>query len=183
MRKASALLLLCCYAAFGNTQWITAVTPGTPRNNFTGYVGLSLNVGASVVTINSLGRYCLSGNTQSHTIYLSQNSGTTLASATITCPGNVNAFIYGCLASPFTMAASATYYLMSSESNGGDMWYDDNASITTTAVASNDYSIYSGSPNRGILLNTPGHTFVPPTFQYSGSCGRVSTGRLIGFGQ
>ena len=88
------------------------------------------------------------------------------------------------LASPYTMAASGTYYLMASETNGGDTWYDDNTSVTTTAVANDSYSIYSGSPNSGILLNALGHTFVPPTFQYAGSCQSVGkVGRLIGFGQ
>jgi hypothetical protein len=184
VRKLVASFLACCFAAFGSTQWITAVTPGTPRNNFTGYVGLSLTVGPSSITINALGRYCLSGNTNSHTIYLSQNNGATLATTSITCPGNANAFVYGCLTTPYVMAASTTYYLMTNETNGGDTWYDDNTSVTTTAVATDNYSIYSGSPNSGILLNTLGHTFVPPTFQYAGSCqstGKV--GRLIGFGQ
>jgi hypothetical protein len=181
VRKAITCYLVFSCAAFGSTPWITTVTPGTPRNNFTGYVGLLLSVGSSSVTVNSLGRYCLIGNTQSHTIYLSQNSGTTLASATITCPGNVSTFVYGCLPSPYTLAASTNYYLMASEISGGDWWYDDNASVTTTAVASDNYSIYSGSPNNGIIINSSGHTYVPPTFQYSGSCRTV--GRLIGFGQ
>lgn len=45
-------------------------------------------------------------------------------------------FKYSSLSSPITLAANTTYFLMSSETSGGDQWYDLDSPVFLGAGAS-----------------------------------------------
>src|SRR6478609_5163096 len=60
------------------TQFVSSVSGGTARNDFTGQLGYSFTVGASPITVNQLSRYIVSGNSGSHTVYIYGNPGTTI---------------------------------------------------------------------------------------------------------
>ena len=57
--------------------------------------------------------------------------------------GQAGTFVYNALASPITLSANANYYLVSQEVAGGDQWYDFNATIQPTNVASETTSVWS----------------------------------------
>ena len=52
------------------TAYVTSLTLGSPRNEWSGYVGMKVVVGAAPVTVTALGRMMLSGNTGTHTVKL-----------------------------------------------------------------------------------------------------------------
>jgi hypothetical protein len=138
------------------------------RNDFAGFVGMSLKVGATPLSVTSLGRVCVAGNSQSHIVkFVNAATGQDVpgGSASVTMNGcAASQFVYTTLASPLTLQANTQYYFVSQETNGGDKWYDQ-STLSTKADASVLSSVYSNGgtfvPN---ALNT---SYVPPNFQYS----------------
>ena len=52
-----------------------ALSNPSVRNDFGGWVGMNLTVGGSALSVTSLGRICLSGNSGTHTVKF-VNAGT-----------------------------------------------------------------------------------------------------------
>jgi hypothetical protein len=79
-------------------------------------------------------------------------------------------FHYGTLASPVTLNANTDYYILSQETNGGDQWYDDNTTLTASAVGNVAGSVFgSGSPYN--IHNVGSFGYVPVDFQYQSGGG------------
>ena len=112
---------------------VTGLLPGTLRNNFTGQVGMEFTTGAASLQVSSLGREYVNGNSQTHTLSLYRASDHALLGSTTIdmSSGSADAlgFKYASLSSPITLAANATYFLMSSETSGGDQWYDLDSTV------------------------------------------------------
>jgi len=108
------------------TPYVTGVSLGTVRNNFTGYLGMQLTVGSTPMIVNALGRFVIPGNSQTHTLKLVNAStgidipGGSVSVATSGAP--TNTYLYAALSSPITLAAGGVYYFVSSETIGGDLW-------------------------------------------------------------
>lgn len=129
-----------------SSPWIVGQTPGTIRNNFGGWLGTRITVGSSAVTIDQLGRWVVSGNSQSHQLKL-VNSTTNVdvsgSAITVNTSGATpGQYLYGALAAPVTLSAGGSYYLVSQENYGGDSWYDSNTTVTPTSAASVAGSVY-----------------------------------------
>lgn len=149
-------------------KWITSITVGTARNNFTGVTGATVVIGSKPITIKSLARWVISGNTLSHNLYfVRQSDQNIMCSAVINTSSLPVGFNY--ITVPDTILASGiTYYLLSSETNGGDQWYDLNTAITTTSVASCTNNAYSTSlPGTFFQNSSANHPFVPLDFTYT----------------
>jgi hypothetical protein len=139
------------------------------RSDFSGWVGMKLTVGPSALTVTSLGRLCITGNTGTHTVKL-LTAGTGVAlpggSAQINMSGcTAGQFTSVALSTPVTLAAGASYYLASQETAGGDKWYDLGQISTTIAAASNN-SIYSYDGSNWLSISGSNTSYVPPTFGY-----------------
>jgi hypothetical protein len=138
------------------------------RNDFAGFVGMNLKVGATPLSVNSLGRVCVAGNSQSHTVkFVNAATGQDVpgGSASVSMAGcTASQFLYTTLASPLTLQANTQYYFVSQETNGGDKWYDQ-STLSTKADASVLSSVYSNGGT--FVLNAPNTSYVPPNFQYS----------------
>jgi hypothetical protein len=139
------------------------------RNDFGGFVGMKFTVGGTQLNVTSLGRVCVTGNTDTHVIKL------VLASTGVDVPGGTASvgmagcsggqFIYSALSSPVTLQANTAYYLASQEASGGDQWYDLNGLTTTSdAAVNNSVYFYAGNWNPMAVANT---SYVPPNFIYS----------------
>src|SRR5205814_73222 len=150
------------------TAFITSTQPGTIRNDACGLFGMGITVGPNPITVNSLGRLVAPGNSQVHSLQIVDPvSGTTIASTTVnTQGGGAGAFVYGNLASPITLSANATYYILSQEVSGGDQWYDSDTTVTTTSDASLIGAV-SGISAPYTLASTSGNEYVPVDFSYS----------------
>ena len=136
---------------------------GTLHNDYTGYVGMKFTTGANTVPVTQLGRWVVSGNSQSHPIKLVNASTGALVAITVvnTAGATPGAFAYGRLSSPVTLAANTAYYLVSQETSGGDRWYDYASTVASTGLVA---SIDSGVWWNGTSWNLAGgtnHTYVP----------------------
>lgn len=141
------------------------------RNDFSGYVGLNIVIGAQPVTITSLGRMKFGGNSGSHSVKLVRASdGQDVSGATTVVNmsgGTVGQFSYGQLASPVVLPAGTSYYLLSQEVLGGDTWAEFNTTVTTTSVASIPSAAWGYGPGRFYPWGGPRNTYVPLDFKYT----------------
>lgn len=152
------------------TAWVTGQSLGTLRNNFSGDIGVSFTPSAND-TITSLGIWVVSGNSQSHTIYLIDATAcTVLASVSVNCSGATpNQYLYGSI-TPVAVTSGHGYIIAFQVFSGGDQWYDDNTSITTTAFAVGGTPIFvSPDPPAGncSAAGSPGNSYGPVNFLHS----------------
>jgi hypothetical protein len=162
---------LTVVASLPSTNYITSFTPGTARNNFTGWVGMSITVGSSPVTVTALGRIVVSGNTGSHTMKIvnaANSEDVTGSSVSVpTSGGTAGTLAYANLASSVTLSANTTYYIMSQEASGGDSWYDVNTAVQTTSVAVENGGIYSYDGASYSGFGSANQSYGPVGFLYS----------------
>jgi uncharacterized repeat protein (TIGR01451 family) len=156
----------------GALAFLTGYALNSPplRNNFSGFVGMQFTVGANALTVSTLGRIFITGNSGTHTVKLVQASnGTDVpgGSVSVSMTGGVSGqFKYVALGSPVTLQANTAYYLVSQEANGGDQWYDTGTVSSTNAGAVNN-SIYSFDGVNWNSYNTANTSYVPANFQYA----------------
>ncbi len=159
------------------TFFVTGKALGTLRNDYSGWVGMKILVGAAPVTVTSLGRLMVSGNTGTHVVKIVQASnGVDVAGASASVglaggsPGN---FVYAPLSTAITLNANTAYYIVTQETAGGDQWYDHNTTVQTTNVASVPLAVYSSGASY-VTTGLGGQTYGPVDFQYGGTAGPPS---------
>lgn len=153
------------------TPWITAYNTGvgTSRNDFgPAQLGCKFTVGSSNIIISQLGRWKISGNSQTHTVYILDSLGNIVVSASINLGGgSAGAFVYTSIANT-TLTASTVYYIVSSEDLLGDEWYDPAGfapSTFDTTSATCDNAVYQVGAIGNIINDTwTGQSYVPPNF-------------------
>ncbi|MBV9743388.1 MAG: immunoglobulin domain-containing protein, partial [Acidobacteriia bacterium] len=153
---------------------VTQNTPGTLRNNFGGWVGMSITVGPAPMVVTSLGRMVVAGNSGSHMVKIvDASTGNDLAGGSTqvnTTTGQAGSFVYAALASPVTLNANGTYYIVSLETSGQDQWYDNNTTLQTTAAASVNGPLYgstSAGPPYSLVPAMIGHSYGPVDLVYN----------------
>ncbi len=118
-------------------------TLGTLQRNSNGTWGMRITVGSSLINVQSLGRWVVSGNTQSHTVSIVDTSGNVVpgGSVTVNTSGKpAGAFTYTNLAAPVTLQVGGIYAIVCDVSTVGDFWYYLDTVITTTSDAHDDGS-------------------------------------------
>ncbi len=163
------------------TNFVVSKSLGTLRNNFTGFVGMKITVGASPLAVSALGRFVVAGNTGSHTVKIADSTGADVAgtSVTIATAGKAaGSFAYGTLAAPVTLNAGGVYYIVSAETSGGDQWYDSNTFVTTTSSAQVMSGVF-GAPSPYVVAGTAGYTYGPLDFQYTASAPASGTNFVV----
>lgn len=190
--KTSCTLLLVCFFCLGNSLPVQRVAPffvsnpvsasggggantliisgaGTARNDFTGVVGCKFTANANV-TVTDLGRLVWAGNANAHTVYLTDSTGATvLASASVTTAGiGAGTYNYTALGAGVSLTAGTSYYLVSTETSGGDSWGNDDATITSSSDFTVVNSAHAGSAPPVVFTDdTAAHCFVNPNFKYT----------------
>jgi hypothetical protein len=148
----------------------------SPRNDFSGFVGMQFSVGASPLYVSSLGRICVANNSQTHIVKL-VNAATGLdvagGSVSLNMAGCVRTqFAYASLPATVTLAAGASLYLVSAEVAAGDQWYDGGqVSSTSDATVQNAIYFWSGGWYSHGAQNT---SYTPPNLQYSLTASQTS---------
>ena len=157
-------------AQTSETGYVTGQKLGTVRNDFSGYVGMQVVVGAEPLTVTALGRMMASGNSGIHTVkFVRANDGAEVAGGATTVVmsgGAVGQFQYGRLSTPVVLAAGTAYYLMSQETSGGDTWFDWDTAITTSSAASDAAVVWENGPGNWSPYTVSGRCFVPLDFKY-----------------
>jgi hypothetical protein len=70
LKRLAALLLFLCAAVASAQNYILTQTLGTPRSDFTGYVGFYFDTAGNTPTVTQLCRWKIAGNSQTHALYL-----------------------------------------------------------------------------------------------------------------
>lgn len=144
-------------AAAPDTSFITGQVLGSPYNSLDGCFGL-LFQHSTPVTVTSLGRWVIAGNSGTHVLTLMNSSGTSLANCSVNTSGApAGAYRYCALSSPVSLSANTSYYLASIEANGGDFFHLGDNLVTPVAggsVLSAEYGTATGNnctatPNGG----------------------------------
>jgi len=152
------------------TAYVTGQVLGTVRNDYTGWLGMEVIVGASPLTVVSLGRIMAPGNNGTHTVKLvNASDGTDVAGGGVAISmsgGTVGQFQYGSLSEPVTLAAGTAYYVVSQETASGDSWYDGDTVLTTTEVAVDDAVVWGIEPGSWARFAEANHCYVPVSFEY-----------------
>jgi hypothetical protein len=153
------------------TPFITGFTPSIVRTNLSGWMGMTFSTGPQAITLTSLGRMCLAGNSGSHALKLVSANGTDLSggSTTVSMAGcTPGKFQYAALPSAITLQANTSYYLLSQETNGGDSGYDY-SQVNTTSVGTVNAPVYSSGSSYvsvAIFYGSPSYCYVPLNFLY-----------------
>ena len=163
-------------SASGVVPWVTGFTPASPRADYTGWVGMRFLVGAAALRVTALGRLMLVGNAQTHTVKLLTAGGAAevadgSASVALTV-SPVGDFCYANLGAPVTLAANTEYWLLSSETAGGDAWWDSVAAGSGVVIATTDAASALGlawgtGPGSWGSNSLPNKCFGPVGLRYS----------------
>jgi hypothetical protein len=150
------------------TNFVTSTVNGvTPRNDFTGWKGMKITVGSTPLIVTQLARWKQSGNTQTHTLAVFNNSGTSLASVSLNLSSAPVGLNYVALSTPVVLAANTVYYIVSSETNAGDAWGGSSTTVSHTSTATVNGAYRSGD---GVTWTaddaTADHCNVPVGFTY-----------------
>jgi hypothetical protein len=153
------------------TAFVQGKTLGTLRNNLTGFAGMKFTVGSTPLTVTSLGRIFVTGNSGTHTVkVVNAGTGADVAGASVSINMSTgtpsNGFKYVALAAPVILTANTAYYLVSQETSGGDQWYDFNTVLTTTTGATVNNAV-SRPSNSWVAAGTANNSYVPVDFKYA----------------
>jgi len=155
------------YTVAPGISYITAYSGSDVRNNFSGWAGMQITVGSAPLTVTSVGRLCLTGNSGTHTVkFATAANGQDVpgGSATVNMAGcTAGQFVYTTLTAPISLQPGASYEFASQEVVGADTWYDAGP-VTTTSDALATNSVYYGGTWIGI--DSTNSSYVPPNFKY-----------------
>lgn len=151
-------------------QFVTGIDTNAPlRNNFGGYVGFEVTIGANPVVVYSVGRVCVSGNSEAHTVeFVNVATGTVVpgGSASVSMSGcQAGQFVYTALNEPISLPAGGKYYIASSETYNGDQWYDYGGITSSVSVATVNNAVYSDNGN-WYPFGATNTSYGPVSFQY-----------------
>ena len=151
-----------------STNFVTSTNLGTIRNNYSGWVGMSVEVGQFPLSVTALGRIAVAGNSSGHMMKIVNAATLQDVAGTATTVGSSNGspgtFVYSNLLAPVTLQANTNYYIVSLETSGADSWYDKNTTEQTTNVGTIAAAVY-GTPY--IVAGSVGNTFGPLDFKYA----------------
>jgi hypothetical protein len=151
----------------GDTKFVTGVTTTTPENDLDYWLGMKVTIpNAGGITITTVGRWCISGNSGDHIVHIYEVGGIELGSATVHLSGaTAGQYKYATLSSPIFVNATQII-VVSEETNGGDTWYVD-AAVTTTSDATVVQTAFSNDNGTSFSGGTSGSvSHIPVTFQY-----------------
>ncbi len=155
-------------SVFQEHSFITSVALGTLLNNYDGWVGMKLHTGVLPLTVHSLGRYAVAGNSGTHEMRLLRAANyEVIASANVNMTGaTAGQFQYADLAAPIVLAPDTTYILASREYSGGDYWYNCNTEVTSSGDGTVSEGAYSPTGTNFFYYCGAGHSYVPVDLRY-----------------
>ena len=115
----------------------------------TGFYGFALVVGAAPLTIETLGRIVIMGNSQIHTVKIVDAGGVDIPNAFVSvnlAGGTPGTFVYAPLTPPVTLSALTKYYIVSQEIQGLDQFYNHDSVVQTTDAGTIPSPVRGGPP-------------------------------------
>ena len=151
-------------------SFVGSLQPGTLRNNFQGWIGMKITVGPQPLVVTALGRWVVEGNSQAHALKLvrvqDQVDVPGGATSIVTEGATANAFRYGLLPVPITLASGQSYYLVTEEVVGGDLWHDLDSILSHRPEAALNGFVYYNETYPWIHIAQTNHSFGPVDFKF-----------------
>ena len=161
MQSVAAIARRKANAGAASNQVVTSTPPtSATRNDFSGWVGYSFTI-ASSKTITSLSRWSHPSSVLTHDVKIWDNSGTEVATATLTVSGLGSAQWVDQAITPVVLTAG-TYVVASQEFDAGDLWHAQEAG--TLAAGFTLGSSRYGTGSWANIDDTAGNIFVPCGF-------------------
>jgi hypothetical protein len=156
------------------TKAVASFSGSTTRNNFSGWVGFKFTIAAGI-TVHTLGRRKLTGDSQTHNVGIWNASGLFLGMGTVDlCTGTAGSDVVGTLITDVPLAAGS-YFCLTGEVSGGDVWYDT-AAATGAAGITIASDAFMGAGTTTMLRNNftgrVGLKITPPSNQTITHLGR-----------
>jgi Big-like domain-containing protein len=151
-----------------NVPFLTSTPSGTTRNDYGDFVGMAFTVGSSPLTVSQLGRWVVTGNSQTHIVKIVSANGVDLPGASVSLNlsgATAGKYAYASLPSNITLAAHTTYYLVTQEFVGGDLWYNYGPVTANSAAGVVTSAVYRSSGTYQVT-NTPATSYGPPNFNF-----------------
>jgi hypothetical protein len=168
MQATSANFTFATPSTVSASPYVTGQTLGSLRSYSNSCNGFIFTVGNSGITITNLGRWVLNGNSGTHTVAIQTMTGSPVVSTSVSTAGQTaGQYVWGSV-TPTQLTANTQYWIGSTESYPGDLWLDDNTTVTVGPAATITGSAWApacpGTPN----LNMAGpQVYGPVNFQYS----------------
>jgi hypothetical protein len=149
--------------------FVTTFALGTDNNNYGGWAGMEILVGANSLNIQEVGRVRAPGNVQQHAIKIvDKTSLTDLTTVILDTVGGMDGKMQTApVPNPVTLNKNSSYYIISKEIAGGDLFYQDDSTVQTTGVATVVNAIKGDQIGPYITSGGPNHSFGPVTFKYT----------------
>jgi hypothetical protein len=171
-------------SAPGVTSFVVDINKitGTPRNNYPGWLGIEIMIGANPVFVTQLGRIIGPSNSGVHEVKIVRPlttpggppvDGADAVSAnvmTVAMPDqtNVGTFAWAILPQPYRLEPNTIYFVVSLEVGGGDFFFNEQP-LSTTGVGALQFStvVRLTEPEIGkYQRDQAGHGYVPVSFRY-----------------
>ena len=151
-------------------EFVDNFTPGTLRNNYSGWVGMRITVGVTPIDVLGLGRAYVPNNAGTHELKIvDEMTGAdvpgTLQSITMV-PAAAGDIQYVQLPTPAPLSAGRSYFVLSSEIIGGDQFYDFDTQVITTGVAIVTNAAFSDNSVNFAIIGQANNCFGPVSFTY-----------------
>lgn len=144
--------------------------PGTMRNDFSGYIGMRIDISTNPVIVAQLGRLVVSTNSRAHVLKLVDartgadlQGGSTIVDTRSATPG---AFAYGTLETPLLLSPLSSYYLVSREEGGGDHWLNVDTVCVTSPIGKVATGVYGSTPGVWYIYGAQNHGYGPLNIRY-----------------
>lgn len=149
--------------------FVTSYTLGVLRNQYSGWAGMEILVGANSLEVHALGRvYALNDNQQHVIKIVDKTSGLDVTSVTLDTVGGTDGQMQTApVTNPMTLNKNSSYYVVSQEMANFDHFYQDDTTVQTTPVATVVQAINGDGVSPWTPATSGNHCFGPLTFQYS----------------
>jgi hypothetical protein len=143
-----------------------AKTLGTIRNDFSGFAGMVIQIGAVPLIVVGIGRIVVAGNGGTHILKIADGlTGVDVPGGTVTIDlaagGIANEFTYGILPAPITLAPNKEFLVLSQETLGGDQFFDLDTTVLTGPEASVVSAVFGDGVTPFVRGGGPGHSYGP----------------------
>lgn len=166
--------LTAVYAKVCESPLVESRSLGTLRNDYSGFVGMRIHVGATPMHVTRLGRMMAPGNSGTHFLKLvNAAGGTDVPGSTVPLNmtgGVAGQFKYAVLPQPVTLSPGTTYYIVSSENAGNDQWYNTDSTVRTTEAAVVSGGVYGGGGGAWYGYGASNQCYGPVDLMYDAGC-------------
>lgn len=149
--------------------FVTSFALGTDDNNYSGWAGMEILIGANSLDIHEVGRVHAPGNVQQHAIKI-VNKTTSIDLTTVildTIGGTDGMMQTAPVPNQVTLNKNSSYYIISKEMGGADLFYQDDSTVQPTGVATVVNAIKGDQIGPYIPSGGANNCFGPLTFKYT----------------